>query len=406
MRQWEEFIHKTKNRFFSVFMMVILTVPLGAAARNLCPYDTTGLYNYLPVFVFYGDGQITHDSSLYWYIDDVATCYQTHLTPGYLKYFPKCDLNGDGTVAVSEVYDIYDRVHPKNQNDTVAASACMEAFEGESFFFCTSASYDRTAADISAIMSQYPATETIFEPQAMTAGQLPKLHSFFDLSCTTSTGAFSKSAFDALNECYLASSQCGTGCSTVHISFSQPTNTLKTVDEYNAVAASFGGTCSRVVGNTFDGAAPGFHYAPDQAESAEWNWQVRSTAECQGTQCDCDITYEFTTSSEELGSVILISETNNTNASCTDARFPVEECPYDCFEDGLLCLFNSGTLHEDLTCDGGGVCCEVVPLEECPSEFTCVDDPFACILDGGGEHLTEYECSAGGVCCDLPGQGS
>ena len=76
----------------TVALIGLSAVP--TSAQDLCPYDVSGDYTYhpgeTPNYLFFGDGQITYDQSIIWYLDDVLACYNTYSTvPSSSGCFPQ-----------------------------------------------------------------------------------------------------------------------------------------------------------------------------------------------------------------------------------------------------------------------------------------------------------------------------
>ena len=354
-----------------------LCLYLGSArAQGLCRYDATGDYDYTPggspEYLFRGDGDITYDSNRNWWLDDVYACFKVYQQPVYLNNFPKCDLDGNGAVSLDEVYEIYYRVHPVVQTDTVAASACVEAFENGALFYCRASRYEQAQADIGSIVAGYPAAGAISDPTALGEGHVPLAYSYTELACSHPSGQFDLGEFDALGECYLATATCGVDCSSVAIAFANPVNTAKTVLEYNDLAQSLGGQCVQVPTGAAGGVSPGFHYY--QYNDNGWmRWTVRSTAQCAGGVCDCDVTYELWTNPTNYpGQSWLISESNQTGSACDDPRFA---CTDD-DQDGVCNDRDQCEGHDDnLDSDQGGLpdACDPCPNGLCvvnlPADF-------------------------------------
>ena len=369
----------------------LLLTAMPAWASNLCPYDTTGNFDYYPggspEYVFYGDDAITYSGAHAWYMDDVYACYEAYKNAAYLPIFPKCDLNGDGVVGRDELDAVYFRVHPVGQSDSIAQSACVEAVGSKGFVFCPRSKYHRAVTDLGAIVAAYPATEAVLDSASSGLGHVPSDFSFHQLTCSTPSGLFPANAFDSLNECYSASTACGADCSDAIINFSSATNTLGVSGEYAAIAATYGGTCGLVPVTAHSGTyVPGFHFF--EYTSSTNRYKVRTTAQCVGDLCDCDLTYFFVTNADQPGAVVLAYERDDSNEYCTDLRFPGGSACSDNDDDGVCnvddnCVDVSNVDQSNTDGDAFGDACDVCPgdaMNDEDGDGVCGDvDP--CPLD-------------------------
>ena len=284
-------------------LALLMGLAYGVSAADTCLWDVTSAQWDQP------DGVVTFDRNIPWYTDDTWTCYYISTTyPQFLVYQPKCDINGDGSVSMAEVYDIYYHTGECPAGAYRPDAVCVEAYhhDGNSAAVCSGPDYAAIARDMATIRAAYPVTERIFTGQGVSIyGPDPDVI----LCGALGGGGLPLGWFDELDAQYGAESECrspnGDMCGSTWPRFAQAVNVQEILPEYLTRALEYSpeGYCefNRVFGLPA-GATPGFHahLNPDYAEYGVYDWTIRVMDECDYYGCLCDLTITLSTYNNQI----------------------------------------------------------------------------------------------------------
>ena len=278
-------------------LILLMGLASGVSADDTCLWDVTSAQWDQP------DGVVTFDRDIPWYTDDVWACYYIMTTyPQYLVYQPKCDINGDGSVSMDEVYDIYYHQGDCPEGAYRPDAVCVEAYhhDGNDAVVCSGPDYRRLAKDIEMIRAAHPVTELVFTGNVGSVFN-PGLD---EILCGASGVDFPIDWFDELNAQYGAESRClfqtGDMCGSLWPQFAQAVNVWEVLPGYLARALEYSPAAycelSSWVGLP-PGPKPGFHahLNPDYAEYGVYDWTILVQDDCDYYGCECDLTITLST---------------------------------------------------------------------------------------------------------------
>lgn len=278
-------------------LTLVLGLAHGVSADDTCLWDVTSSQWDQP------DGVVTYDPSIPWYTDDTLTCYYISTTyPQYLVYQPKCDINGDGSVSMDEVYDIYYHVGDCPEANYRPDAICVEAYhhDGNNAPVCSGPDYRRIVRDIETIRAAYPVTDIVF------TGSIGGIFNpgLDTVLCGASGDGLPIDWFDELNAQYGAESRClfqtGNQCVNLWAEFPQAVNVWELLPVYLARSLEYTPAAFCELNGAIGvpvGATPGFHthLNPDYAEYGVYDWTIRVLEDCDYFGCDCDLTITLST---------------------------------------------------------------------------------------------------------------